>query len=603
MKPLFDSSRFVVTATLFLLTLPVTLRCLAPASSAQTTPPRDTGWLTTNGDKGGTRYSSLTQINSRNVHRLGVAWRYRTGDMDPARKTTIECTPVVAGEVMYLTTVRSKVVALDAASGRMIWTFDPYETAVARRRVAGGVNRGVAYWSAGNGSGRVFLGTADGRLISLDARAGRPDPAFGTAGIVDLRTGMDRDLSGLGYGVTSPPAIFDNLVILGFSVEEGPAPAAPGDIRAFDVRTGKEVWRFRTVPGPGEFGNESWGKDSWRERGGANAWGGLTVDSQRGLVFAGLGSAAFDFYGGDRIGANLFANCVIALDARTGKRRWHFQVVKHDIWDYDLPCPPVLVRVRHRGRVIAAAAQVTKTGLVFLLDRITGKPLFDVVERKAPASGVPGESTWPTQVFPVKPPPFARQLFDESQVTDISPEARASVLARLARLKAGPIFTPPSLEGTVILPGFHGGANWSGASFDPASGLLFVNSNDIPWLETLVKAPSTAGYAYGHTGYHKFTDDEGYPAIKPPWGSLTAIDLNRGEIAWRVTLGEIPELARRGIRQTGSENFGGTIATAGGLLFIGATMDEMFRAFDKATGRILWEHQLNAGGYATPCTF
>jgi quinoprotein glucose dehydrogenase len=568
--------------------------------------PRDVDWLSVGGDRGGMRYSSLKQIDRGNVSRLRVAWTYRTDELKRGGNKTIECTPIVVAGVMYLTTGWMRVVALDAATGSERWTFDPAEFGRPSGPItSGGVNRGVAYWSDGrrDGERRILHATADGRLFSLDARTGKPDPAFGRGGAVDLRVGMERALTRLGYGVTSAPAIYRDRVILGFSVGEGPGPAAPGDVRAFDVRTGEPVWRFRTVPRPGEFGNETWEGDSWKDRGGANAWGGVSVDERRGLVFAGLGSAAFDFYGGDRKGQNLFANCVVALDARTGQRRWHFQTLHHDMWDHDLPVYPNLVTVTHGGRKIDAVAQVTKTGYVFLFDRASGKSLFEIEERPVPASDVPGEAAWPTQPVPVKPPPFSRVAFTEEDVTDISREAHDQVLERFRKLRAGGGFVPPSLEGTVAIPGLRGGANWSGASFDPSTGLLYVNSNNVPNVITLVKSRPGSAVPYNHTGYHQFLDAEGYPAIKPPWGLLTAIDLNRGEFAWQVTLGEYPELTKRGIRQTGTENFGGTIVTAGGLVFIGGTKDERFHAFDARTGRLLWEDALPAGGYATPSTY
>ena len=558
-------------------------------------------WPTAVGSLSGTRYSALRQINRGNVRDLEVAWTHHTGEKLPG-KAGMECTPIVVEGVMYVTSSASRVIALEAATGKPLWRFDPQQDRTPPGYL---VNRGVAYWHGrGQDSARrVLLATADGNLFSLDASSGKPLGNFGDDGCVDLRAGMGRDLTGLAYGVTSAPAVFEDLVILGFMDGEGPEPAAPGDIRAFDIHTGKEAWRFHTVPRPGEFGNDTWAPGSWENRGGANAWGGFSLDAEKGIVFAGLGSAAFDFYGGDRKGENLFANCVLALDARTGKRLWHFQVVRHDLLDHDLPTFPLVVSLRQNGRRIEAVAQVTKTGHVFVLDRATGKPVFGVEERDAPASDVPGEQAWPKQIFPLKPPPFAKQKFTEEDITDISPESHEYVLARFRKHRSGPIFTPPSLQGTIVIPGFHGGATWSGASFDPLSGVLYVSANNLPDLLTLTKEPAGKGYPYGHKGYIRFLDQFGYPAIKPPWGTLNAIDLNRGESRWQKPLGEYAALKARGVPQTGTENFGGCINTAGGLVFIGGTRDEKFRAFDKETGSVLWEQQLASGGYATPCTY
>lgn len=565
----------------------------------------DKDWFCVGGDRGCQRHSTLDQINRDTVEELKVAWTYHTGELDRPRKKTIECTPLVVDGIMYCTTGHLRVVALNAATGKEIWAFDPLQVRPKDYPLAsGGVNRGAAYWrDTKTGASRIIHGTSDGYLYSLDTKTGKLDPRFGDGGIKNLREDLGIDIERLGYGPTSAPAIFEDIVIIGVSNGEGPGIAAPGDIRAFDVRTGKPVWRFRTVPAPGEFGNDTWEKDSWKNRGGANAWGGLSVDTERGLVFCGLGSAAFDFYGGDRKGKNLFANCTIALDARTGKRRWHFQTLHHDLWDHDLPIYPNLITVTHEGKKIPAVAQVTKTGYVFVFDRETGKPLFDVVEKPVPKSDIPGESAWPTQPVPVKPPPFAAQFLDETNITNIGRKNRESVLEQLSKIRSGPAFNPPSFEGTVVIPGYHGGANWSGASFDPETGILYVNSTNLPNIITLKKADPKADYRYRHTGYNKFLDHEGYPAIQPPWGQLNAIDLNTGEFAWRATLGEFAELTKRGIPQTGTESFGGSIVTAGGLVFIGGTKDEKFRAFDKATGKVLWEYQLPAGGYATPSTY
>jgi quinoprotein glucose dehydrogenase len=574
--------------------------------------PQNVDWPSVGNDPGGTRFSPLDQINRDNVGRLQVAWRYRTGDA--GNGTTIECTPLVMDGVMYVTTVRTKVVALDAATGKELWSHDPYADGKPRQRASGGVNRGVAFWRGGDAK-RVLVGLSDGRLLSLDAATGEPDPAFGDGGTVDLRAGYkdERDLSKQPYGPTSAPAVFENLVYVGCSNGEG-HPAAPGDVRAFDVRTGKEAWRFHTIPRPGEPFGDTWEKDAWKDRGGANPWGGFTVDADNGILFCATGSAGPDFYGAGRKGDNLFANCVLALDARTGRRIWHFQTVHHDLWDHDNPCPPVVCTIRQDGRDLPVVAQVTKTGYCFILDRKAGLPIFGVKETPVPASDVPGEQASKTQPVPLKPPPFSRQVMTDDDATTLTPEARAAVIASLKKLRHDGPNAPPSERGTVIVPGFHGGATWSGASFDPATRRLFVNTNDAPYVGTLKKMPK--GH-YEATGYSYFRDGQplpgerekaggqqgGYPAIKPPWGLLNAIDLSAGDFAWRVPLGEFPELTARGVPQTGTESFGGTIVTAGGLVFVGGSKDEMFHAFDKETGKLLWRTRLPAGGYATPCTY
>jgi quinoprotein glucose dehydrogenase len=583
-----------------LMPIVVLLVTLSLASSLQAE-----DWICVGGDRGCQRYSKLDQINPTNVHRLEKAWEFQTGELAAGQASIMECTPLVIDGTMYITSGGLKVIALNAATGKERWRFDPFESGKPNNPLAsGGVNRGVAYWTDGKPAGkrRILHGTSNGQLFSLDAATGELDTEFGTAGIKDLREDLEVDVSGIGYGPTSAPAIYADLVVLGFSCGEGPGPSAPGDIRAFDVHRGKQVWRFRTVPGPGEFGNDTWADDSWKNRGAANAWGGCSIDTRRGVVFAGLGSAAFDFYGGDRHGQNLFANCTIALDAATGRRLWHFQTLHHDLWDHDLPTYPNLVTVTHDEKKIDAVAQVTKTGFVFLFDRETGEPLFEVREVPVAASDIQGEQAWPTQPIPVKPPPFSRVSMTEEEVTDIAPANRDFVLKQLRALRGREHFTPPSLQGTVALPGFHGGATWSGASFDPETGILYVNSNNQPNIITLVE-DQTNRHGFRTTGYNKFLDQEGYPAIKPPWGQLNAIDLNEGKILWQSVLGEYPALTARGVPQTGTENFGGTIVTAGGLVFIGATRDEMFHAFDKRTGKLVWKTKLPAGGYATPSTY
>lgn len=645
------------------------------------------------GDLAGSKYSALDQINRSNVHLLKPAWIYRCDDMRVRPASTIECNPIVIDGVLFMTTPGLKVAALDAATGKERWIFDPWNGKGGR-----GVNRGVAYWSDGQAK-RIFF-VAGNFLYALDASDGEPVRSFGTAGKIDLRDGLDRDVFYLSVTATSPGIVFEDLLIMGSVVGEGPAPSAPGHIRAFDVRTGKRRWIFHTIPHPGELGYETWPPDAWKSAGGANSWGGLTLDAKRALVFAGTGSPSYDHYGGNRAGENLFANCVLALNARTGAYRWHFQVVHHDLWDYDIPCPPNLVTVKHNGRRIDAVAQVSKVGHLFLLDRETGAPLFPVEERAVPKSNIPGEQSWPTQPFPTKPPPFAQQRFTEAEVTDLSESAREYVLKKLEGMRTGDIFIPPGLQPSVTLPQFNGGAEWGGASFDPQTRLLYVNaSNEAEWismvpskpkaemrlseigrllygsvcsachgferpenpaspsLESLKtvkerltrdqvsellesgrgQMPSFASLSaveerallaflfgdgddevvslqeaklsfadeipYVATGHHDFRDPEGFPVNKRPWGTLSAIDLDAGEIRWQVPLGTYPALEARGEPPTGTFNIGGSFVTAGGLVFIGAAMDERFHAFDKDTGELLWEYQMEAGGYATPATY
>jgi len=655
-------------------------------AGASSTKQPSVDWRRHGGDPSGNQYSGLTQINIRNVHTLKVIWTYHSGGKRDDNRSQIQCNPIVVNGVLYGTSAQLEVFALDAASGQKLWTFNPFFGSPGKN--SQNVNRGVVYWSDSNDERILF--TIGPKLYALNAQTGRAIANFGRDGTVDLREGLGREAKHLFVHSRTPGAIYRDLLILGTTVSEGPAPSAPGHIRAYDVRTGAMRWIFHTIPYPGEYGYDTWPPDAWKRVGGANAWSGITVDEKRGLVFLPTGSAAFDFWGGNRKGSNLFANCVLALNAATGKRVWHFQTVHHDVWDRDLPAAPNLVTVRHNGRRLDAVAQITKSGHVFLLDRETGKPLFPVEERPVPPSDLKGEAVWPTQPVPIKPPPFARQTFTEADVTNISPESRAQVVERLRRSRTGQPFIPPSVTGTVIFPGYDGGGEWGGAAFDPKTGTLFVNSNEMPWILTMVdisasgskqkgqriyeqycatchglnrqgdpqqtfpglidlpnkmsKVDATrifeegkgfmppfrflseserqaiigflfneeskpddekleAGIPYTHTGYNRFLDLDGYPAVKPPWGTLNAINLNSGSITWTVTLGEFPELTKRGIPQTGTENYGGPVVTAGGLLFIAATQDEKFRAFDKKTGKLLWEAKLPAGGYATPCTY
>jgi quinoprotein glucose dehydrogenase len=655
-------------------------------------------WRITGGVSGNTRYSVLDQINTTNVSGLAVAWTYRTGDGSTEGQSQIQATPIVVRGVLYSTSPALKVFALRAETGEELWRFDPFAT----RKANTHANRGVVFWEDQSGQDRRIFFTAGTRLYALNAESGRPIATFGDSGSVDLATGLGRDVTGEYLVATSPGVIYKDLLIQGTRVSEGDG-AAPGHVRAYDVRTGKIRWTFHTIPHAGEFGTATWPNGAWKTAGGANSWPGMTVDVDRGLVFVPTGSPSPDFFGGGRVGANLFGNTLLALNAATGKRVWHFQTVHHDIWDRDLPAAPNLLTVRQNGRRIDAVAQITKSGYVFVFDRVTGKPLFPVEERPFPKSTLPGERTWPTQPIPTKPAPFARQTLTEADLTDLSPASHDSVLARYRTFRQGGLYTPPSLEGSIVFPGYDGGGEWGGAAVDPETGVMYVNASDVPWIAQMVPVPqrtsATSGRAvYGSTcaschradrrgdggripsligvasrltaaemreivdrgkgfmpafaralsepqrnavvaylrgdaaavvpapsrtsgdslraprrsvaaapyrlrDYERWKDPDGYPAVKPPWGTLNAIDLNTGDYLWRIPLGEFPELTAKGISLTGTEQYGGPIVTAGGVVFIAATQDEKFRAFDKRTGALLWETTLPAAGYATPSTF
>ncbi len=550
-------------------------------------------WRYWAGDQGATRYSPLSQINRSNVARVKPAWKYYSGDKGDRGRTTIECTPIIIGGVMYLTSPMLKAMAVEAATGKEIWRFDPFQGAPEGAR---GVNRGLAYWEDAKKTGARILYAAGKRLYALDARTGKPIPTFGADGSVDLTKEMDAEALGDLGAPSSPGAVYRDLIVLGSRNGEGPRRASPGHIRAYNARTGKREWIFHTIPHPGEFGHETWEGDSWRTAGSANDWGGFSVDEKRGLVFAATGSATFDFYGGQRLGQNLFANSVIALDAATGKRRWHYQTVHHDLWDFDLPAAPILARARGQDAVV----QITKQGFTFVFDRETGQPLFPVEERPMPASDISGEKAWPTQPFPLKPPPFASQQFEP---TNLSPQARQYITKLVADMRFGALYTPPSRQGTIVTPGTLGGGLWGGGSFDPRSGRLFVSSQNLPSIMKIVDAPKEAPYPYSHAGYTKLRDADGYPGVKPPWGQLTAIDLQEGALAWQVPLGEHPELTARGVPKTGTELYGGSIVTAGGVLFMAGSKDSKFRAIHPGTGETLWETELEYGGFATPATY
>ncbi|MFN3325297.1 MAG: PQQ-binding-like beta-propeller repeat protein [Bryobacteraceae bacterium] len=562
-------------------------------------------WPYYGGDAHGTKYSPLKQIDKSNVAQLRPVWIFDTGDYSdgsvyPAR-SAFETTPLVVDGVMYVASSFHRLFALDAETGDILWQFDPKFDR--RTRVTLLFSRGVTYWTDGKRR-RILLGDQMARLFSIDAATGKLDPAFGNEGMLDLKEGVADKYPDTPYGLTSPVTVCRDTIVTGAWVADGQPQGPAGDIRGFDVRTGKLKWTFHTVPRPGEFGHETWGGDSWKDRTGVNAWSIMSADAKLGLVYVPLTSPAIDFYGGDRPGDNLFGDSLVALDCETGKRRWHFQTVHHNLWDYDLPAQPVLFTAVRDGRKIDAVAQITKTGFVFVFDRATGKPLFEIEERPIPKSPIPGEVTSKTQPIPVKPPPFARQSMRREELTTVTPESRKECLEKIEGAQVDVDLYPPVTEQTtVFFPGTNGGANWGGGSFDPATGTLFVNSMDVAALMRLVRRPGDAKVPFRNQGFGRFWDSNGYPCQQPPWGTLTAIDLNKGEIRWQSLLGEFEELTARGIPKTGTPNLGGSIVTAGGLVFVAATNDSRFRAFDKDTGEELWTAKLPASGHATPVTY
>jgi quinoprotein glucose dehydrogenase len=559
-------------------------------------------WRYYGGDAGGRKHSPLKQINRANVTQLRPAWTFHTGEISDgttyATRSAFETTPLMIEGVLYLTTPFNRLVALDPDTGRQMWSHDPQLDR--QRNYTLFCHRGAAYWSHGR-KRRLLYGTEDGRLFSVDAANGQADPAFGTNGFVNLRAGVADEYPDRGYGMTSPPAVFANLVITGSWASDGEARGPRGDVRAFDVETGRLVWTFHTVPRVGEFGYDTWAPGSAEGRGGANAWSILSVDEKRGIVYVPLTSPSTDFYGGDRRGAGLFGDALVALDARTGRRLWHFQSVHHNIWDYDLPAQPMLLDLR-----VPAVAQITKTGFVFVFNRTNGQPLFPIEERPVPSSEVPGEAAWPTQPFAAKLPAFARQSMRREELGHVTPDSRAFCEGLVKDAVFGQLFTPIGLKPTVLFPGTDGGANWGGGSFDPETQTLYVNSRDVGMVYRLEEREGAA-IPYRARGpgtpNSRFWAPGMIPCQQPPWGHLTAYDLRKGEIKWRSVLGVVDSLVERGLPPTGAPNLGGSLATAGGLVFIGATNDSRFRAFDAATGRELWVTRLPASAHATPMTY
>jgi quinoprotein glucose dehydrogenase len=591
------------------------------ASSSWAAEPGD--WPTYGRDPGGARFSPLKEITAANVGKLKPAWTYRMQSAAPAsapqeqaqrqaegavparrrgpRPASSQATPLVVGGLMYLTTAARTVVALEPETGKEVWSYAP--------PTAGAPSlRGVEYWP-GDGmlAPRIVFGTRDGLLIALDAKTGTPAAGFGKDGVVDMRTAeILNGHTNASLGMTSPPIVFENLVITGSATQESPTLGAAGDVRAWDMRDGKLVWTFHSVPRPGEPGHETWEGESWKGRSGVNVWGFLTVDVARGTVFMPFGAPAWDRYGGDRKGANLFSSSIVAADARTGRYLWHFQLVHHDIWDFDAEAAPTLVEVRQGGRTIPAVAAVSKSGMLFLLERTTGKPIYGVEERPVPASDTPGEAAWPTQPFPVKPPPFARQSFSLNEVAKLTPEheawCRKLVVDNGLKL-GGPYLPTGHSVPTVQFPGYQGGANWGGGSFDPGLGYYFVNANNFGQIaQNAIGADGTATTAQNPVLGRFQQPETRMPCQEPPWGTLTAIDVNSGQFAWQVPLGVTDGLPPEKSR-TGRPNVGGSIATAGGVVFIGASDDARLRAFDSKSGRELWSQRLVAAAHATPITY
>jgi quinoprotein glucose dehydrogenase len=652
-------------------------------------------WAYYNGNPHGTHYSTLAEITHANVGRLQVAWEYDTGDAfgDAGAQSDMQANPLVVSGRMFVVSPKGRLICLNAATGELLWKYDPAEGRPVKTRQR---LRGVSYWRSGDEERILF--TSGRYLLAVDARNGQLIGSFGDNGRVNLREGLGRDPESVSVSNVTPGAIYRDLIIMGST------GSTPGHVRAYDVRTGKLRWIFHTIPQPGEYGYDTWPKDAWRTANGANVWAGMTVDTDSGIVFlpvASAGMAEKDFYGADRLGDDLFGTSLVALDANTGKRLWQFQLVRHDLWDRDPPTAPTLVTIHRNGRDIAALAQVTKAGLLYVLERRTGRPLFPVRDVPVPASDVPGETSAATQPMPIAPGPFARQKLTADLLTTRTPAAHAAVLKQFQQVSSRGPFDPPSLKGAILLPGMDGGAEWGGAAWDPETGLLYVNANEMAWtLRLKPRPPQIAGDrgraiyanncsachganrqgsgsefpdlravadrlafddvtgivgngqgrmpsfgnrltkaqiaavanfvltgrdegrvenspaaarqanavrpddAFVFDGYKRFLDPDGYPALKPPWGTLSAIDLNTGHYVWRQPLGEYPELAAQGLRNTGSENYGGAVVTRGGLLFIGATVfDNKFRAFDKRTGKLLWQTTLPHAGLATPATY
>jgi quinoprotein glucose dehydrogenase len=664
------------------------------------------GWRTYAGSKDGDRYSSNDQITLKNVGDLKVAWTYSSKDKDSANRSQNECNPIMVDGILYGTSPKLKLFALDAATGEQKWIFDPASQDTSQKddpMAYYKVCRGVVYWEDENSDNKRIFYSVGSKTFAIDADNGEVIKNFGKGGYFDLTQDLGRETKSFVSG-TTPGIIYKDLLIIGDRVSES-ENAAPGHIRAYDVHTGKLRWIFHTIPQPGEKGFNTW-QDStaWKRLGSANNWAGMALDEKRGIVYVPTGSVGGDFYGGNRKGPDLFANCLIALDAATGKYIWHYQVIHHDMWDRDLPANPNLVTIKRNGKTIDAVAQITKHGFIFMFDRTNGQPVFPIEEKPVPINALPGEQPWPTQPIPTLPQPFARQHFGPEDVTDLTPETHKDMMEKYNKVKYNTMFTPPSKDGDWIFPGFDGGGEWGGAAVDPETKIMYISNTELPWAQVMIDVPKNTddhtlqgmGHAiynkycischgpelkgngtaypslininkkynelqvsqivangrnmmpsfkqipddekkallafvlklppkpsdakiiskepvranntanlvpYTMNGYKRFLDTNGYPGIKPPWGTLDAVELTSGKLLWKVPLGEYPELTKRGIPITGTELYGGPLVTKGGLVFVAATKDEKIRAFDKKTGKQVWEAKLPAAGYATPATY
>ncbi len=566
-------------------------------------------------DPESTRYSPLKQINTQNVQNLTPAWTYHLTKDGPRPKKSgpvgrgggrrsSQATPIMVKGVLYMPTPYGTVIALDPDTGKEIWVYK-----LEHGRPAG---RGVAYWPGDKKTPpSILFGTSEGKLCSLNAETGKPTIGFGVDGVVDIKPGVQNGIPNAQFDITSPVTIYKNLVITGGQIQEAPGAGASGDTRAWDVHTGTLVWRFHSVPHPGEVGNDTWPGESWKNRSGTNVWGFMSLDLKRGLIFLPHGSPSSDFYGADRKGKDLFGNSLVALHADTGKLAWYFQTVHHDTWDYDLESSPVLMEVKKDRKKIPAVAIIGKAGLMFILDRRSGKPIFGVEERPTPPSEVPGEESYPTQPFPVKPLPLGRHSFSADEIADVTPEQKkicTDLMATEGGMAFGGPYTHYGPKLTIVFPGTLGTTNWPGMSYNPELGYLFINTVNIADVGKISKNEDAPDPAYERNSpwgmYARFwNNDKFWPCQQPPWGELWAINANTGDVAWKQPFGVIEELDAKGVHGTGTLNFGGSITTAGGLLFIAATNDQRFRAFEAATGKILWETKLETGAYVTPMTY